>query len=575
MPSIHKYRGPFKTPELLHLLRRTLFGVSVDDLKIFNGKSLQECIDVLIPKTPILPSPPLRTYYSHPDPSLDQMEKFDNNGSVEITVPFGTTWVNTPLQSYFFLGSSNNRRASLKTWRTGLQIHQDRSLYEKMLLFYQTLLVTQDSVVEDALLMYSTQSLYRKHAFGNYKQLIKEISLDPGMLKYLNGEKNSKLAPDENYAREIQELFTLGKGPGSQYTEEDVRQAAKIFTGWSVQYSQTLNGKQQNILPRVIFNQNKHDTSDKVFSSFYNNAIISPDISINSDQDRALKEMHQFIELIFSKEEVAKYICRRLWRFFVYYEINNTVEQEIIEPLSEVFRTYEQDPDQMRYVMQALFSSELFFHPQYRSCMIKSPSDFIVGMLRQIDFPFPDSSKLEAQYYMWGFMRSGMVNAGFDINDPPDVAGWTAYYQQPAFYELWYDTTSFPFRRGMYEAISRSSFSLDKKNTYDSANNPSYGYTVKMNFTDLIVKLKDPSDPNSLIDELCELLLAPPLSDKVKKELKDIYLLRGQSNDYYWSEAWQVYINDPNTNDPVGKQIPQMLQNLVNYLMSSAEYQLC
>lgn len=575
MPSLKKYNGPFNTPELLHLLRRTLFGASIEDIKFFTGKTLHESIDIIIPATPKIPPPPLRTYYSNPDPLLDQMEKYNDNGSVEIAVPFGTTWINTPLQSYFLLGSSNNRRASLKNWWTGLQIHQNRSLYEKMLMFYQTVLVTQDSVIEDALLMYSTQMLYRKHVFGNYKQLIKEISLDPGMLKYLNGEKNSKSAPDENFARELQELFTLGKGPGSQYTEEDVRQAAKILTGWSVQYSQTINGKQHNIIPKIIFSQSKHDTSTKVFSSFYNNKTISPDLSISSDQDRALNELHQLIDLIFSKEEVSKYICRRLWRFFVYNEIDDTVEQEIIEPLSEVFRFYDEDPHQMRLVLQALFSSDLFFLSQYRSCMIKSPSDYIVGMLRQIGFPFPDSSQLEAQYYMWGFMRSGIVNSGFDINDPPDVAGWPAYYQQPAFYELWYDTTSFPFRRGMYEAISRSSFSLDKKNTYDFANNPSYGYTVKMNFADLIDKFKDPSDPKLLIDELCELIIAPPLSDKVKKELKEIYLLRGQANDYYWSEAWQIYTNDPNTNDPVGKQVPQMLQTLINYLMSSAEYQLC
>lgn len=575
MATIKPYTGIFEKAELLHLLRRTLFGVSKPDLDFYKGKNLNEVIDALIPGTPPLPKPPLRTYYGNTDPSKDLMEKYDDKGTIVTVVPFGETWVDKALQTNFLMGSGNNRRANLKNWWTGLQIHQDRTLSEKMLMFYQTLLVTQDAVLENANSMYLTQNLYRQNVFGNYKQLVKEITLDPGMLKYLNGEKNTKTAPDENYARELQELFTLGKGPASNYTEDDVKAAARVLTGWTVTYSQNVNGVQTNIIPQLNFIQKNHDTGVKSFSSFYNNFQITPDSSILSDKDRSLRELDQLIDMIFNKDEVSKYICRRLWNFFVYYDINAEIEVEVIEPLAEIFRNNINHPEQMKFVMQALFSSDYFFKPIHRACMIKSPNDFSVGMVRQIEFPFPKSNQLEAQYYMWSVIRNGLVNVGFDINNPPDVAGWPAYYQQPVYHEMWFDTTSYPFRRGIYESITRSNFALDKKATYDPANNPSYGFLVKMNFAETVKKFDNPSDPNALIDEAVQIILAPPISDSIRNALKTNFLLLGQSSDAYWTDAWNGYIADPNTSDPESKQVPMMLQNLFNYLMSAAEYHLC
>ena len=370
-------------------------------------------------------------------------------------------------------------------------------------------------------------------------------------------------------------MFTLGKGPNSNYTEDDVKEAARVLTGWTVQYIENVNGVQKVIIPKSYFLQKNHDTGVKTFSAFYSNAQIIPDRNISVDSDRALKELDQLVEMIFNKEEGSKYICRRLWNFFVYYDITPDIESEVIEPLAEIFRNNVDHPDQMKFVMQALFSSEYFFKPIHRACMIKSPNDFSVGMVRQIEFPFPNSNQLEAQYYMWGVIRNGLVNIGFDINSPPDVAGWPAYYQQPVYHEMWFDTTSYPFRRGIYESISRSNFALDKKGTYDPTNNPSYGYLVKMNFADMVKKFDNPSDPNALIDDIVQLILAPPISDTIKKALKTNFLLLGQSKDYYWTDAWNVYIADPNTTDPESKQIPMMLQNLFNYLMAAAEYHLC
>jgi len=572
MGSLKPYSGSFGKPELMHLLRRTLFGFSKPDLEYFKGQSLSQVVDQLIPKTPtLLPNPPVRAYYNNIDPALDNIEKNKDTG--ETTVKWGETWVNTPVQSYYVANPSGQRGNSLKQWWTGLQVHQERSIYEKMVLFFQNLLVTEYSVVENPHSMYNTQSLYRKHAMGNYKKLIKDITFDPGMLRYLNGYLNTKKAPDENYGRELQELFCIGKGPGSGYTEDDVKAAARVMTGWTYITREKINGVDVNLIPRTAFNKGNHDENPKQFSAFYGNTLITSELP--TDEIKAAKEVDQMIEMIFATEELSKYICRRLWNYFVYYEITPEIESDVIEPLAELFRQKIDDPNQMQFVLKALFGCELFFKQEHRGCMIKSPTDFHVGMVRQFEFPMPDPAKLEAQYFMWNYIRSYNLNAGQDINDPPNVAGWPAYYQTPSYHEIWVDTSTYPYRKGAYEAISKSNFTLDPKKTYDGSNSPSYGFKTKMNFVDFVKKFDNPSDPNALIAEAAEMMLGAPLSQAVKDALKTNYLLLGQSTDYYWTDAWEVYIANPNTNDPESRKVPTMLQDLFNYLMSSAEYHLC
>ncbi len=141
---------------------------------------------------------------------------------------------------------------------------------------------------------------------GNACELTKLVTIDAAMLVHLNGYLNSKRAPDENYARELQELFTVGKGDDSLYTEEDVREAARVLIGWRID-SQTL-------VPYC--DENSHDAGSKPFSSFYNNTTIAG----NAD---GMTEVDQFINMIFATEECSKFICRKLYKWFVYYQIDD------------------------------------------------------------------------------------------------------------------------------------------------------------------------------------------------------------------------------------------------------------
>ena len=176
------------------------------------------------------------------------------------------------------------------------------------------------------------------------------------MLYYLNGYLNTNTSPDENYARELQELFTIGKENTPNYTEDDVKAAAKVLTGWRINTTTTL--------PTVYFDSTKHHTSNKLFSSFYGNTTIA----YQSGSNGAL-ETDALMDMVFSKQqEVAKFICRKLYRFFIYYTIDNTVEANVITPLAQIFINNNWD---IVPVLKTLYKSEHFFELNSKGCIIK------------------------------------------------------------------------------------------------------------------------------------------------------------------------------------------------------------
>jgi len=349
--GLFPYSPPFGNAEIMHLLRRVLFGVKPNDISKVKGKSLDEVLDMLLIADPT-PNPPVNNY--------------NNTNYTDPVVPLGQSWVTAPNDG----NATGYRHSSFKSWWAGLMLNQNTSIHEKMVLFWHNHFATETVDINDARYSYKHNALLRKFALGNFKTLVKEITLDPGMLRYLNGYLNNKTSPDENYGRELQELFTLGKGPKSNYTESDVKQAAKVLTGYTVNATTITSA----------FDSTRHDTGNKQFSSFYNNTLIT-----GKTGAAGATELDELINMIFLQPETALYICRRLYRFFVYYEIDQATETNLIEPLAALFRSnnYEIKP-----VLKALFSSEHFFDPVNRACMIKGPVDYCIGLCREFNVVF-------------------------------------------------------------------------------------------------------------------------------------------------------------------------------------------
>ena len=525
------YSGTWGTNEVIHLLKRTMFGATKADVDYFKTRTLNQAVAELLNVSALPPAPPLKNYNNSVTP-----------GDLDNGVAAGTTWVNVNTNDG---GVESQRVSTLKSWWTGLMINQDRTILEKMVLFWHNHFSTETASIGRAIWCYQTNQVLRKNAVGNFKTFVKDITLDTGMLRFLNGYLNTNTAPDENYGRELQELFTVGKGINNAtppYTETDVKAAAKVLTGW------TINGTTNT----SYFNAPKHDITNKQFSPFYNNTLIT-----GRSGAAGAQELDDLLTMIFATNEVAMFICRKIYRWFVYYEIDATTEANVITPLAQLFRNNNYD---IKIVLDTLFKSEHFYDVLNQGCQIKSPIDFLISLSREYKVTFPLQSDYVNSYYMWDYIRAIGNNLGQNLGDPPNVAGWAPYYQQPQFYEIWINTDTYPKRNQFTDLMSNSGYTRNGKN-------------IKIDFVLFAKTMPNPGDPNALISDSVNYLFRLPLIQASRDQLKTDILLSGQTQDYYWTNAWTAYIANPA--DVVnGTIVKNRLRDLYQYLMKLAEYQL-
>lgn len=543
---ITPYTGPFGRPELQHLLRRTLFGCTVADRAHFEGMSLSAVVDELLSYTNDT-TPPIRAYA-------------DENGNVngiDPTVPFGSTWVNSAQGPDPDTDVIEVRIRSWAAWWMGLMVGQQRNLREKLTVFWHNHMPTQVAIVYQSEMQYSMNQLLRTHSKGNFRQLIHDVTLEPAMLYYLNGYLNVAAAPDENYARELLELFTLGQGSG--YTEDDVQAAARVLTGWTF----TQENAGQPTLPQALFFPPNHTTTNKQFSAFFNNTVIQGQSGVNAGEN----ELNALLDMILANAECSRFICRELYRFFVHGDISQQAETDVIEPLAQLFRDHVDAPDQIAIVMRALLTSDHFFSPVIRGCMVKSPIDLVVGDYRLFQFPQPDGPLYEARYHVNLEHFWLAAYAGQNLLEPPNVAGWPAYYLFPSYDELWLDTATFPQRNNSLLAVIYGTVETPGNTVLPDNANLQFGVDIVA----FAQQLSDPADPNTLIQDLCDLLYVNPISATVKQQLKQGYLLFGQLSDVYWTEAYEAYIADPNTTNMTAQLVPEILRWLIGDMQKAAE----
>jgi uncharacterized protein (DUF1800 family) len=501
-----------------------MFGATRSDTAYFVSLGFEQSIDTILTIPAVLPAPPVKEYESDTDAQ----------------VIGGTTWVNDPSDD----GTLNSlRRASFKKWWMGLMLRQNRSILEKMTLFWHNHWSTESAIVENARYVYTHHTLLRSMALGNFRTMAKAVTTDPAMLVYQNGQLNTKQAPDENYGRELQELFSVGKGPGSQYTEDDVKAAAKVLTGWRIDPATVTS----------YFTEARHDTGNKTFSAFYNNTVIQG----KSGPTAGDEEVDAMLDMIFSTQEVAKYICRRFYRWFVYYDIDSTVEANIITPLADIFRNNHYE---IRPVLETLLKSEHFFNALARGCQIKSPVDLVVSACREYNMVFPSPVDYISSYGMYAYLATQAALMQQNIGDPPDVSGWKAYYQAPQFYEIWINSDTLPKRNQFTDTLVTNGYAYN-------------GQRIEIDGAAFAKTLSNPGDPNQLIDDILKVIYRIGISAASKAQLKTDILLGGQTNDYYWTGAWNTYVSNP---DDMANTttVENRLRDLLKYFMDLSEYQL-
>jgi len=490
-----------------------------------------------------------------PDPPVKYVQ--DGNGANQVNDPevsFGETWVNAslypdpelvpdPRDQNRIIGY---RRISMVAW-SFLQYHKHEiSIREKLTLFWHNHFVVADFNFAQIAFLYN--NLLRSSSLGNFRDLSKEITLDVGMLLYLDGARNTRRAPNENFARELLELFTVGKGelagPGdyTTFTEDDVMEMAKILSGWTIRYD-----RDRNDLRVVFFNWN-HYRGDKQLSHRFNKAVIP---------DSAEEEYVKLINVIFEQKVCSLFIARKLFRWFVHYNIDAGIEANIIDPLARSIRENNYD---ILPALRSLLSSEYFYNQV--SCMVKNPIDWWLSVTQGLGLARPD--KGIPYNYLYGQFAYYICNdLGMGIFNHPDVAGWKAYYQEPQFYRYWIDNVSLPKRNQVSVALV--------KGGQVTANDIQFGVSPLIPVLDLAASLSNPLDPNLLIMDLSKILFPYAVTEEQKDYLKEI-LIPGLP-DFEWTVEYQEYLDDPG-NDQKKQAIINRLRDLIAAMVQMPEFQL-
>jgi uncharacterized protein (DUF1800 family) len=519
--SLEPLDGVLGNERAKHLLNRSLFGTRLSEINFMKGKTATEAVDFLLRE-------PLATL---PLP-LGVKE--------DAEVPVGSSWVNVK-----YNGTYNSQRLySYRAWWIGRLLRQELSLSEKMTLFWHNHFVIETDVVSNTNFNYRYNQLLYTQSLGNFKKLTEEMTVNVGMLTYLNGVQNIAGAANENYARELFELFTIGKGPlieqgnYTNYTESDIREAAKVLTGWRTNSTTDLS----------YFDTTKHDKTDKVFSAVLGNAVIS-----NQNEN----EYKSLIAIIFQNKETAKFLTRKIYRWFVYYRITDEIEKSIIEPLADILydSSYEIKP-----MLKKLLCSQHFFDENNRGCIIKNPLEFTAGIFRQLEIAQPSTSDYVASYSFWNWIYSQCVLQNMEIGDPPDVAGWPAWYLTPRYYELWINSATLPNRTNLIKAVIQTGIKTTEMTAKVIADPFVLAYLAE-----------NPSDINNLLAALTGLFFPMPLQPAQLTILKEA-LIPGLP-DFEWTVEWNKYVNNPsdaNQKKAVGNSLTALLMKMV----SMAEFQL-
>ena len=297
------------------------------------------------------------------------------------------------------------RGLDLKGWWLDEMRVTDSPLTERMTLFWHNHFTSSLRKVRSPVLMYRQNLLLRRHALGNFGELLHAASKNAAMLIYLDGAANRRGQPNENFAREVMELFTLGEG---HYTEQDIKEAARAFTGWSIE-PETGEFRYRPML---------HDSGEKtVFGR-----------SGDLDGDKVL-------DLLLARPETSRFIAAKLWREFVSNAPANERERSDLERIA---RSMRDSGYSIRTALRELLLSDAFWAAENRGVLVKSPADLVVGTLRQFRIDYSDPLPFVLV----------MGQLGQDLLAPPNVKGWPGG-------EAWISSRTLLARRQFVDRLSR------------------------------------------------------------------------------------------------------------------------
>ena len=527
-----------------HLLRRACFHYS---------KSILDSVSVMTPLEAI-------TFLYNDIPNT-WVEPYD---PLPADAPHGNWISSTDLPNT--IPNQGRKKSLVAGWWWYNMINRN-SLKDKITFFlHTTFTISKDDGSGASTYFFDHLRLLEHYSYGSVKDLSKKITLDNAMLLYLDNTANNANNPNENYAREFLELFTIGKGEQiaegnyTNYTEDDVQQVARVFSGFKTKLDRSIIDPETNI-PMGRTNVNQHDSGDKIFSDAFNNEIISG----SNNSEGMFNEVDQLTEMIFSKHETAINYVRKLYRFFVKSEWSDEIENTIIIDLADdlILNNFEVFP-----VIKTLLTSTHFFdlndensNDEIIGSIIKSPIQLMSEMVKTYDVQIPNpNSDILGFYRFWHLFNHNtyLPMAGMNFYAPDTVAGYPAIYQSPNFDRQWFSSNTLLSRYRLIECLITGRNKL--------ANNGLIGTRLDtVHFVELISI--NPGNPYYLVSEIADLLFAYSLDyDRISYFVE---LILHDYPSYYWTDTWQEYISS--NDDTI---VRNRLDTLIKVMFNAAENQL-
>jgi uncharacterized protein (DUF1800 family) len=376
-PFVPSSQDRWDVEKAAHLLRRAGFGPLPAEIAQALRAGPERTVDALFAFPADLP----------PAPSFEQIRAAE--GPVDEVVAEAVRTRTRPKDSPQLraLYQAVNRAHALglvaiTSWWLDRMARGPAPLQEKLVLFWHGHFTSSAGDVHDAIAMFNQNQLFRQHAAGNFARLVDGVARDPAMLRYLNNDANRKGHPNENWARELMELFTLGIG---HYTETDIRESARAWTGWTLRDGRTFEGRRS-----FAFKPELHDNGQKTFLG-HTGALDGGDV----------------MRIILAHPAAPRWIAGKLARFFV----SPTPPPDLVEAMAARLQAsgYEMAP-----VLRAMFLSRAFYRPDVIRAQIKSPVEFVVGAVRHLGIADPD----------WPRLAAMAGEAGQRLFFPPTVKGW-------------------------------------------------------------------------------------------------------------------------------------------------------
>ncbi|WP_439559401.1 DUF1800 domain-containing protein [Dyadobacter sp.] len=543
MGYLDTYTGVLDQRLAAHLLRRATFGPTSQEIVDFTGKNASSAVEVLMSNV---------SYRLDPPPPIEMDSSRSDAGQQFLDKPYSDSRPTT----------YNNY---IQYWWIGLMTEQKGrpSFLEKLTAFWQNHFVVRNSVAVDYRYIYQYLRLLRANALGSFRDMAIGVTKDPAMLVFQDGYENTKLHPNENYGRELQELFTVGQkdfAGNYNYSEQDVKTAARVLTGWQV----TNKNKVGSTSFGAVFTPERHDTQDKTFSEKYGNKVISGRSGPSAGDDEIL----DLINMLLAHPETPKFICRKLYRWYVNPNVTQEIEDAVIAPLANFFSSPENN-FQIGPLIRKIFTSQIFYDERNIGAIVKSPAEFMIGSMRHFNQPVPDlTTDYDAFRKMMSFLSTSMNVLQLNFLNQPSVFGSLPFYQT-GYSKNWINGTTLGLRGERTDMLVFPSFTVK----------PGYmlGIDILGSLTALQPNFSDvlgtpPISCETVLAAFSKNLFAVPLSDTQKNFLIDSIMMMNSSARTTWEREWNAYRQAPSD---MSKQntILWRCRALYKYMLRMAEFQ--